>query len=92
MATPTAAAKPTMMVKSSQDITISPTPFPTCTVTTNVSAARLNVRSGASVHYGVIALLHEGQVLTLTGSQANGWIELIAGNLSGWINSKYCKE
>jgi hypothetical protein len=44
------------------------------------------------VHYGVIALLHEGQVLTLTGSQANGWIELIAGTLSGWINSKYCKE
>jgi hypothetical protein len=33
--------------------------------------------------------LHEGESLQVIG--AGAWLEVIAGNLSGHINSKYCK-
>jgi hypothetical protein len=67
-----------------------PTPSPiTCTVQTGVPAGNLNIRSGPGTAYPVIGLLHEGESLQVIG--AGAWLEVIAGNLSGHINSKYCK-
>lgn len=87
--TPTPATTGTAQL--SQVATIEPTPYPSCTVQTGVPAGNLNIRTGAGTQYAVIGLLREGQRLTLTGTRQDGWIEVITGNLSGWINERYCK-
>jgi uncharacterized protein YgiM (DUF1202 family) len=89
--TPTPAPSMTATA-TAQPIEVTAIPRPSCTVSTGVPAGKLNIRTGAGVQYSVIGLLHEGQVLTLTGSRADGWIEVITGNLSGWINSRYCRK
>ena len=66
-----------------------PTPSPTpdrCTVT----AHALNLRAGAGTSYSVLAVLDEGDDLTIL--TAGHWlqVETITG-AAGWINSKYCK-
>jgi uncharacterized protein YgiM (DUF1202 family) len=88
--TPTPAPSVTAIPTHSNMERVEPTPRPsTCTVSTGVPAGNLNIRSGPGTAYPVIGLLHEGESLQVIG--AGAWLEVIAGNLSGHINSKYCK-
>jgi len=91
-------ARSTATPQLSQLATIDPTPNPTtCKVTTGIDRGRLNIRSGAGVSHSVIALLHEGEVLTVMHSTASlvdrgAWMYVrTSRNVKGWINSKYCK-
>ena len=59
-----------------------------CTVT----ADKLHLRSGAGIKYPVKAYLYAGDVLTLNDTPGK-WIEVTTqANVTGWINSNYCKE
>ena len=62
----------------------------TCSVT---APEALNLRAGPGIQYSVTTWLHAGEILTLTGSPAQGhWFEVTtqAGE-RGWVNSNYCK-
>lgn len=88
---PTVTATATAQPPASGRLTPSPTPQ-TCTVQTNVPQGSLNIRAGVGVGFAVLEVLHEGQILTLTHQPArDGWIEVTAGSVTGWINSTYCK-
>jgi uncharacterized protein YgiM (DUF1202 family) len=68
-----------------------PTPTPTprpesCTVT----AHALNLRAGAATSYSVLAVLDEGDRLTVL--TAGDWIEVQPDKgAAGFVNSSYCK-
>ena len=81
-----------------------PTPHPTATAATQpptatataaacaVSATALNLRYGPGLAYGVKAWPTAGEILTLTGKARGAWAEVrTAQNITGWINSNYCK-
>ena len=96
LTTPTQA--PTVTATAQPGLTpnqVVPSPTPqTCTVSTNIPQGSLNIRAGAGIGFAVLEVLHEGQILTLTHQPARtGWIEVTAGNVTGWINSAYayCK-
>ena len=67
-----------------------PTPSPQhCTVDTGTAAGRLNMRACAGTNCGVLAVLDEGDRLTVL--TAGDWIEVQPDKgAAGWINSKYC--
>jgi len=56
-------------------------------------SARLNVRSGPSVGYSVIAILVEGQQVALIGRNPNGtWLQVrLNDSLTGWVNAAYIR-
>ncbi|MBT4310519.1 MAG: SH3 domain-containing protein [Anaerolineae bacterium] len=67
--------------------TQTPTPRPeSCTVT----AHALNLRAGAATSYSVLAVLDEGDRLTVL--TAGDWIEVQPDKgAAGFVNSSYCK-
>ena len=71
----------------------SPTSAPViCIVQTGIDAGNLNIRTGAGTSYAVIGLLREGQALTLTDERPrDGWIQVTADDVTGWINGSYCE-
>lgn len=49
----------------------------------------INVRSGAAVHYPVLAKLKRGDVVEIT-DEADGWVKITPpAGVGGWISSKY---
>ena len=57
-----------------------------------VSATALNLRYGPGLAYGVKAWALAREILTLTGKARGAWAEVrTAQNITGWINSNYCK-
>lgn len=73
-------------------------PYPTGTSTTaaqvcTVTAEHLNLRSGPGLTWGSIAILNNGETVTILSepTQGSNWINVHAGGLNGWINSHYCK-
>jgi len=69
-----------------------PTSARVCMVATGVPAGNLNIRTDAGIGFAVIGLLHEGQIVTLTGEPAQKiWIQIKTADMIGWINSTYCK-
>ena len=84
-------------------ISYQPTPQPTATAAQAptatataaacvVSATALNLRYGPGLAYGVKAWPTAGEILTLTGKARGAWAEVrTAQNITGWINSNYCK-
>jgi uncharacterized protein YgiM (DUF1202 family) len=68
----------------------SPTPAPSCRVSTGYNTGNLNLRAGAGVGYEVIRVLREGEVLKVIERAA--WLEVIdARGNQGFINARYCK-
>jgi N-acetylmuramoyl-L-alanine amidase len=57
----------------------------------SVNTAFLNMRSGPSIQFGVVAQLARGQALNVVGRDAgNVWVQGVLPNgLSGWVNSRY---
>jgi uncharacterized protein YgiM (DUF1202 family) len=64
-----------------------PTPRPSCTVT----AYTLNMRSAGSMSARVIQILTNGEAVTMIGTPAAGWVQVIARSRAGWIAARYCK-
>ena len=61
----------------------------TCTVT---AFETLNLRASPGTAEAVKAVLSNGDQLTILPDPPQGaWIHVRAGDLTGWINSKYCK-
>ena len=97
-ALPVSTETPTRSTATATKIHTTATPRPrVCTVRTGVPAGNLNIRSGPGVSHSVIALLHEGEVLTVMHSTASlvergAWMYVrTSRNIKGWINSNYCK-
>lgn len=78
-------AHPLRLVASTQ----SQTPK-TCHVRIGVPDGRLNVRSCGGTSCPVLAIVHEGDMLTLRSQSVNGWLAVsTASGLTGWVNSKF---
>lgn len=62
---------------------------PGVTPTAVVNTGALNVRSGPSVGYGVVAWVQQGQTLQLLGRNAHSsWVQVrTPGNHTGWVNA-----
>lgn len=76
----------------------SPTPYPTETSTTpakvcTVTAEHLNLRSGPGLTWGSIAILNNGETVTILSEPAQGssWVRVDAGGHEGWINQNFCE-
>lgn len=62
-------------------------------VTCTITAESLHLRAMPGIDAEVIGYLYAGEVLTiLPDPPAESWIRVRAGNLTGWINSHYCKK
>ncbi|MDX9690748.1 MAG: SH3 domain-containing protein [Alphaproteobacteria bacterium] len=62
----------------------------TCTVT---AFEALNLRQSPGMSSAVIAVLRNGDLLTILPQPAQGkWILVRAGGLEGWIHSNYCER
>lgn len=61
--------------------------FTTPTATINTGA--LNVRSGPGIAYGRVAVVYQGQTVTLLGRNADGsWVKVrLYNGIEGWVNS-----
>lgn len=61
---------------------------PACTVT----AENLNVRSQpeGQAESSVLTWLYSGDIVTILETRG-AWVQIRAGNVTGWINSKYCE-
>ena len=70
--------------------TLTPTPRPTCTVSTGYDQGTLNLRAGPGVQHAVLRVLHEGDVVTIL--QGGAWMKVKSFGKIGFLNSKYCKE
>lgn len=55
------------------------------------TTAMLNMRTGASVKYGVIAVIPKGQTVEYA-SKNGSWFKVKYGTKTGWVNSAYLKK
>ena len=73
--------------------TVTPAPqlLRLCQVKTGFEAGRLNLRTCGGTSCTSATVLHEGETLTQTDSQAvDGWVPVRnASGFHGWANSKY---
>jgi uncharacterized protein YraI len=49
----------------------------------------VNLRAGPSTDDAVIGELHAGTVVSLTGQQVNGFLEVAANGVTGWISAEF---
>lgn len=54
-----------------------------------LSTATLNVRNGPGMDADVIGYFSQGQSVTLTGKQSDGWVEVLYGGERAWVSSQY---
>lgn len=68
----------------------STTPAQVCTVT----AEHLNLRNGPGMEWGSIAILNNGETVTILSEPAQGsnWINVRVGRHEGWINQIFCEQ
>ena len=89
-ATATAQPSATATNQNNNDVNLISTPAPQCTVSTGIDAGALNLRTGPGTQYGVIRVLHEGEVLTVTARGA--WLKVRdSQGARGYVNSRYCQ-
>ena len=90
-ATPT----PTTTATAVSSSTPAPSPTPTATATTvsgaaaTVATGALNVRSGPSLAYSAVAVVYQGNVVSLIGRNADAtWAKIRLNNgTEGWVNA-----
>jgi uncharacterized protein YkwD/uncharacterized protein YraI len=64
-------------------------PFQTSPGTQTVTTTNVNLRSQPSAESMVLSVLPEGTAVTMTGSQANGYVNVRIDGQAGWIDSAY---
>jgi uncharacterized protein YgiM (DUF1202 family) len=59
---------------------------PTCIVSTGLPDGTVNVRSGPGMHYPVVDVVSEGEILPLYGEPEHGWQRVCTARLvEGWF-------
>ncbi len=61
----------------------------TCSVLTGQAAGTLHVRACAAVTCAAVGYLAEGETVTIL--EAGAWHKVKAGNVTGYVNSEFCK-
>ena len=52
----------------------------------------LNIRSGASVHYGKVGAIPAGSACVIKSGRKRGkWHEITYGDKRGWVHSRYLR-
>lgn len=59
--------------------------------TVTVTGGAVNVRTGGSTAYKVIAVAKKGDVLQYDGTQQNGWYHVLINGVAGYISNNYSK-
>ena len=59
--------------------------------TVTVTGSAVNVRTGGSTAYKVIAVAKKGDVLQYDGTQQNGWYHVLINGVAGYISNNYSK-
>ena len=89
-ATTTATATPTTVPTGTSvpNPTATPTAAPPTGSTATIATGALNVRSGPGVAYSPVAVVNQGNVVTLIGRNANSsWAKIrLANGTEGWVN------
>jgi uncharacterized protein YgiM (DUF1202 family) len=57
--------------------------------TVKVTTTALNLRTGPGLSYGVIKVIEGGTRVTMTGTTARGWAQLVNGRSTGWSSMQY---
>jgi uncharacterized protein YgiM (DUF1202 family) len=57
--------------------------------TVKVTTTALNLRTGPGLSYRVIKVLKGGTRVTMTGTTARGWAQLVNGRSTGWSSMQY---
>ncbi|MBN1966524.1 MAG: SH3 domain-containing protein [Anaerolineae bacterium] len=91
LATPTPLPTATPLPSATPTATPSPTPSPThtpppCQLTTTTA---LNVRSGPGTEHTILGALRQGEGVTATGVQADGWWPVTFRGRDGWVAGEY---
>ncbi len=81
-ATPAAAAQPAAVAAAAQ-------PASTVSGTYQVTASKLNVRSGPSTSYTVIHALWQGNKVTVIGESGNWYQIRLSDGRTGWVSKDY---
>ncbi len=61
------------------------------TIKGTVTATTLNIRSGPSTNYRVVATIKKGETVSITSSKT-GWYKITVGTKTGWVSSKYIRK
>lgn len=69
-----------------EDCTLSAPPI---TVTGQVTAGPLRVRSGGGTGYSILGNLQKGAVVTIESEKVNGWYMISSGGLAGYVSADY---
>ncbi len=59
------------------------------TIEYTVTASKVNVREKANTSSGVVAVLRQGETLTLISSDENGWLKVKSAHGEGYLSAEY---
>jgi D-alanyl-D-alanine carboxypeptidase len=76
-----------------QDAGLAPAPNPDSPVGAEaVATNNVNLRAQPSATAAILSVVPAGSSVTLTGSQANGYLNVRAAGQAGWIDSRYLQQ
>jgi uncharacterized protein YkwD/uncharacterized protein YraI len=76
-----------------EDATLAPAPNPDSPVGAEAIATNnVNLRSEPSATAEILSVVPAGSPVTLTGSQANGYLNVRIAGQAGWIDSRYLQQ
>ena len=61
------------------------------TIKGTVTATTLNIRSGPSTNYKVVATIKKGATVSIISSKTS-WYKITSGTKTGWVSSKYIRK
>ena len=81
----------TAYVQFSASGTTAPAPSaPSTTGTSSVkTTANLNMRSGSSTAYGILATIPKGTTVPVVGRASNGWYQVTYNGKTGYVSNSY---
>ncbi len=87
---PQAAERPTNSPAAAEVVNVPQnTPQAACSVSTGLPGGFLHVRACGGVNCQVMAILPEGETVTIL--EPGAWHKVKAGNVTGYVNSEFCK-
>jgi Bacterial SH3 domain len=85
------APTPTLVRKPEPKPTPTPEPVPEV-VADLYATAGLNVRTGPGEEYDVVAVLETGDTIGVTGTETDGWAEVVYDEAAHWVSAEYLSE
>ena len=81
----------TAYIQFSGSVNTSPTPDPS-TQTYVKTTANLNMRSGSSTAYGILAVIPSGTTVPVAGRASNGWYQVTYNGKTGYVSNSYVQS